>query len=48
MAATVAAMEVMTATLEMPPKPLMPNALGTELMIRPPAERPTANMNMVM
>ena len=48
MAHTVAAMDVHTATLEMPPKPWMPNALGTELMIRPPADRPTKNMKLVM
>ena len=34
-----------TATLEMPPKPLMPNALAAPIeMMRPPAERPTKNM----
>ena len=38
----------MTATLEMPPKPAMPKALGTDEMMRPPADRPTKNMNDVM
>ena len=47
-AATVQAMELMTATLEMPPNPAMPKALGTEEMMRPPAERPTKNMKDVM
>ena len=41
-------MDVHTAIFEMPPNPFMPNARGTELMIRPPAESPTRNMNMVM
>ncbi len=35
---------VQMATFEMPPKPLMPSALGTDEMMRPPAERPTKNM----
>ena len=35
------------ATFEISPKPFMPNAFGMELMIRPPAERPTKNMNRV-
>ncbi len=48
MAATVQAMDEYTATFEMPPKPLIPKAFGTEEMIRPPADRPTKNMNMVM
>ena len=41
-------MDVHTAIFEMPPKPFMPKARGTELMIRPPADRPTRNMNIVM
>ena len=48
MAVTVQAIELMTATLEMPPKPWMPKALGTDEIMRPPAERPTKNMNDVM
>ena len=48
MAATVQATELMTATLEMPPKPAMPRALGTDEMMRPPADRPTRNMKEVM
>ena len=47
-AATVQATELMTATLEMPPKPAMPRALGTDEMMRPPADRPTRNMKEVM
>ena len=39
---------VQMATLEMPPKPFMPKALGTDEMIRPPADRPTKNMKFVM
>ena len=35
-------------TLFMSPKPFMPKALGMELMMRPPADRPTKNMNRVM
>ena len=45
---TVQQIEVHTATLLMPPKPLMPNAFGMELMIRPPADRPTKNMKDMM
>ena len=48
MASTVQQMLVHTATLLMPPKPSMPKAFGTELMMRPPADRPTKNMNIVM
>ena len=48
MAATAQAMELMTATLEMPLKPAMPKALGTEEMISSPADRPTKNMKEVM
>ena len=48
MAHTVQAMDENTATLEMPPKPAMPKALGTEEMMRPPADRPTKNMKPVM
>lgn len=43
-----AQMLVQMATREMSPKPFMPKALGMELMIRPPADRPTKNMNRVM
>ena len=42
---------VQMATLEMPPeaqRALMPKALGTDEMIRPPADRPTKNMKFVM
>ena len=48
MAHTVQAMDENTATLEMPPKPAMPNALGTELIMRPPADKPTKNIKPVM
>ena len=48
MARTVQQMDVHTATLLIPPKPCMPKALGMDEMMRPPAERPTKNMNMVM
>ena len=48
MASTVQQMDVHTATFEMPPKPFMPNARGTDEMMRPPADRPTRNMNRVM
>ena len=47
-AATVQQMAVQTAILEMFPKPSMPKALGMELMMRPPADRPTKNMKFVM
>ena len=47
-ASTVQQTDVHTAIFEMPPKPFMPKARGTELMIRPPADRPTRNMNIVM
>ena len=48
MASTVQQTDVQMATLEMPPKPLMPSALGTDDMMRPPAESPTKNMKQVM
>ena len=48
MASTVQQTDVHTATLEMPPKPLMPKARGTLEMMRPPAESPTKNMKQVM
>ncbi len=48
MAATVHAIDVITATFEMPPNPLIPKALGTELIIKPPALSPTKNMKNVM
>ena len=48
MATTVQAMEENTATFEMPPNPRMPRALGTDEMMRPPADRPTKNMKPVM
>ena len=48
MATQVQQMLVQMATREMSPKPFMPKALGMELMIRPPADRPTKNMNRVM
>lgn len=48
MAATVQAMELITATLEMPPNPAMPKALGTDEMMRPPADRPTKNIKDVI
>ena len=41
-------MDVQTAIFEMPPKPSTPNTRGALEMMRPPAERPTRNMNMVM
>ena len=48
MASTVQQMDVHTATFEMPPKPSTPSTRGALEMIRPPADRPTRNMNMVM
>ena len=48
MASTVQQIEVHTATFEMPPKPCIPKARGTDEMMRPPADRPTRNMNIVM
>ena len=48
MATQVQQMLVQMATREMSPKPFMPKALGMELMIRPPADKPTKNMNRVM
>ena len=47
-ASTVQQMDVHTAIFEMPPKPSTPNTRGALKMMRPPAERPTRNMNMVM
>ena len=40
-------MLVQMATREMSPKPFIPKALGMELMMRPPADRPTKNMKHV-
>ena len=48
MASTVQQIEVQTATFEMPPKPFMPKARGTDEMMRPPADRPTRNMKQVI
>ena len=48
MATQVQQMLVQMATREMSPKPFMPKALGMELMMRPPADKPTKNMNRVM
>ena len=48
MAAHVQHTLVQMATFEIPPKPFMPKALGTLEMIRPPADKPTKNMNIVM
>ena len=48
MAAQVQHTLVQMATFEMPPKPFMPKAFGTDEMIRPPADRPTKNMKHVM
>ena len=39
---------VLAIAFEMPPKPFIPNARGTDEMMRPPADRPTRNMNRVM
>ncbi len=47
-ASTVQQMEVHTAIFDTPPKPSMPNTRGALEMIRPPADRPTRNMNIVM
>ncbi len=41
-------MDVQIATFEMPPKPAIPKALGTDEMIKPPADKPTKNMKHVM